>query len=292
MCAIGEPSGPIENGTTYIVRPRIEPRNSSVSVLAHLGGVAPVVGRAGVVLVLGADEGAVLDAGHVARVGAREVGVRALGVGEPLEGAGVDELLAELVVLLGRAVAPVDRRRAGSARPPPRPRRAASGAWSARWWLASRVCGSPCLGGSRPVSVSPARPTLRRVRAGPALRRLGDDGQRDAPDRRCRCHAALAGAGLRLRRRARTRRTLKKAFFDPPQRVIQRQPLKGDAIARDRDPEHRACTKYVVEGTDLDEPPQGARPLPRDAAARASPARRRSPATAPPTGRRSGTSTS
>src|SRR3954452_7900114 len=32
MCEIGEPSGPIENGTTYIVRPAIEPRNRSVSV--------------------------------------------------------------------------------------------------------------------------------------------------------------------------------------------------------------------------------------------------------------------
>jgi hypothetical protein len=32
MCAIREPSGPIENGTTYIVRPRMECRNSSVSV--------------------------------------------------------------------------------------------------------------------------------------------------------------------------------------------------------------------------------------------------------------------
>ena len=30
-CAIGEPSGPIEYGTTYIVRPFIEPRKSSVS---------------------------------------------------------------------------------------------------------------------------------------------------------------------------------------------------------------------------------------------------------------------
>ena len=30
--AIGDPSGPMEKGTTYIVRPRIEPRNSSVSV--------------------------------------------------------------------------------------------------------------------------------------------------------------------------------------------------------------------------------------------------------------------
>ena len=32
MWAIGEPSGPIENGTTYIVRPRIEPRKRSLSV--------------------------------------------------------------------------------------------------------------------------------------------------------------------------------------------------------------------------------------------------------------------
>ena len=29
---MSEPSGPIENGTTYIVRPRIEPVNSSASV--------------------------------------------------------------------------------------------------------------------------------------------------------------------------------------------------------------------------------------------------------------------
>src|SRR3569833_3089972 len=29
MCEIGEPSGPIENGTTYIVRPRSAPANSA-----------------------------------------------------------------------------------------------------------------------------------------------------------------------------------------------------------------------------------------------------------------------
>ena len=29
---LSEPSGPIENGTTYIVRPRIEPRNRPSSV--------------------------------------------------------------------------------------------------------------------------------------------------------------------------------------------------------------------------------------------------------------------
>src|SRR3954470_8223067 len=32
MWAMGDPSGPIENGTTYMVRPFIDPRNSSVSV--------------------------------------------------------------------------------------------------------------------------------------------------------------------------------------------------------------------------------------------------------------------
>ena len=52
ISAIGEPSGPMLNGTTYIVRPRIAPANLSSSTLAHLGGVAPVVGRARVRLVL------------------------------------------------------------------------------------------------------------------------------------------------------------------------------------------------------------------------------------------------
>ena len=48
MWAIGEPSGPIENGTTYIVRPFIEPLKRPLELLAHLGRVAPVVGRPGV----------------------------------------------------------------------------------------------------------------------------------------------------------------------------------------------------------------------------------------------------
>ena len=108
MWAIGEPSGPIEKGTTYIVRPVHAALEEAVERLAHLGRVAPVVGRAGVGLVLGADEGAVFDPGDVGGVGEGEVGVRALGVGEALEGARVDQRLGEGVVLLGRAVAPVD----------------------------------------------------------------------------------------------------------------------------------------------------------------------------------------
>src|SRR5215207_4730185 len=43
---------------------------------------------------------------------------------------------------------------------------------------------------------------------------------------------------------------LKKAFFDPPRRVIRRQPLKGDAIARIEMPSI-GVSEYVVEGTDL-----------------------------------------
>jgi sortase A len=43
---------------------------------------------------------------------------------------------------------------------------------------------------------------------------------------------------------------LKKAFFDPPRRVIRRQPLKGDAIARIELPSI-GVSEYVVEGTDV-----------------------------------------
>ena len=50
MCAIGEPSGPMLKGTTYIVRPRMQPSNEAVERLLHLVGRHPVVGRAGVVL--------------------------------------------------------------------------------------------------------------------------------------------------------------------------------------------------------------------------------------------------
>ncbi len=76
--------------------------------VAHLARVAPVVRRTGVVLVLRADERAVLDARDVARVRRRVVTVRSLGRREPGEGAGVDEELTQFVVLLVRSVAPVD----------------------------------------------------------------------------------------------------------------------------------------------------------------------------------------
>ena len=50
---------------------------------------------------------------------------------------------------------------------------------------------------------------------------------------------------------AKNQGTLKKAFFDPPQRVVHRWPLKGDAIAKIMIPSI-GLSKYVVEGTDVD----------------------------------------
>jgi sortase A len=43
---------------------------------------------------------------------------------------------------------------------------------------------------------------------------------------------------------------LEDAFFDPPKRVVRRQPLKGDSIARIEMPTI-GVSEYVVEGTDV-----------------------------------------
>jgi sortase A len=47
----------------------------------------------------------------------------------------------------------------------------------------------------------------------------------------------------------RQQQELENALFDPPERVVQRKPLKGDAIARMRIPAI-GVDDYVVEGTD------------------------------------------
>ena len=79
----------------------------------HLGRRLPVVREAGVLLVLGADEGAVLDPGDVAGVGGRVEAVRLLVRVEPGEGAAVDEPGRQQVPLLVGPVDPVDRVRGG-----------------------------------------------------------------------------------------------------------------------------------------------------------------------------------
>ena len=125
--------------------------------LAHLLRVAPVVGGAGVVLVLGADEGPVLDPGHVAGIRAGQVGVGPLGVRELLERARLDQGPAEVVVLLGGAVAPVDRVGFGRVPRPRPPTRGASGGWWARrssGSLVSELLGARRLLLRRPETVS------------------------------------------------------------------------------------------------------------------------------------------
>ena len=52
ILAIGEPSGPMLNGMTYIVRPRMQPSNSPLSVARiSAGGAQLLVGPASSLLV-------------------------------------------------------------------------------------------------------------------------------------------------------------------------------------------------------------------------------------------------
>ena len=98
----------MQNGMTYIVRPRMRAAVELGHDRLHLGRVHPVVGRAGVGLVGRADEGAVLDPGDVGRVGARPEGVRLLARSSRTNVPAVDELVGEPVPLLVGAVAPDD----------------------------------------------------------------------------------------------------------------------------------------------------------------------------------------
>ena len=99
---------------------------------AHRVGVAPVVGRPGVLAARAADERAVLDARDVARIGARPVGVGPQLVVQAHEGARGDEAGGELLVLLLGAVAPVHALGLEHAPPTPRPTRAEPRARSVR----------------------------------------------------------------------------------------------------------------------------------------------------------------
>ncbi|CVN70124.1 Uncharacterised protein [Streptococcus pneumoniae] len=74
----------------------------------HLRRVHPVVGEAGVLLLLGADEGAVLHTGDVGGIGERGEGVGELVLGQAGQGARRHELVRETVALLLGAVDPLD----------------------------------------------------------------------------------------------------------------------------------------------------------------------------------------
>ena len=105
---MSDPSGPIENGITYIVRPRMQPSKSPVEDVVHLAGAHPVVGGPSVLRGPAADVRPVLDASDIAGIGPRQEAVGPFVRVQPDEGSRLDELLAQLVVLLVGTVAPVD----------------------------------------------------------------------------------------------------------------------------------------------------------------------------------------
>ena len=76
--------------------------------LAHLGRCHPVIGRAGVFFVFRANKGAVFNTRHIRGVGAGQKRVGAFDGVELFESAGVDQALAQQLVLSIAAVAPVN----------------------------------------------------------------------------------------------------------------------------------------------------------------------------------------
>ena len=100
--------GPIEYGSTYMVRPRMLPRKSCLSFLRMTKGSSQLLVGPACVFGEGADEGAVFDAGDVVGGGAGEEAAGPELLVELGEGAGMDQLIAEEVVLGLRAVDPVN----------------------------------------------------------------------------------------------------------------------------------------------------------------------------------------
>ena len=108
MYESGEPSGPMLNGTTYIVRPRIAPRNSSSSFARiSAGSIQLLVGPASASR---SEQMKVRSSTRATSLGSvvAQYEPGACGGVELDEGARVDELLAEQLVLLVGAVEPVD----------------------------------------------------------------------------------------------------------------------------------------------------------------------------------------
>ena len=91
-----------------MVRPRIEPLNHPPQLGVGLGGLAPVVGRAGFFLGRRAYEGELLGARDVVGIGTMEVAVGALLVIERDEDALAHGLLGEALTLGLGAIAPDD----------------------------------------------------------------------------------------------------------------------------------------------------------------------------------------
>jgi hypothetical protein len=105
MC---EPSGPIENGITYIVRPRMQPANRPFSVERICAGsiqllVGPASCAVSVQMKVRSSTRATSDGSDQ-----RQEGIRPLGRVQLPQRAGANHLLAQALGFLRRAVAPQD----------------------------------------------------------------------------------------------------------------------------------------------------------------------------------------
>ena len=108
MWAMGEPSGPMLKGMTYMVRPRMQPVEQAAQAFAFisLGCTQLLVGPASSLLRLQMKVRSSTRATSLG-IGAGQEAVGALLRVEADEGARLDHLLAKAVVFLLRAVAPV-----------------------------------------------------------------------------------------------------------------------------------------------------------------------------------------
>ena len=108
MCEMWQPSGPIENGTTYIVRPRMQPSNRPSSVLRiSAGAIQLLVGpasssRSQQMKVRSSTRATSLGSERARKLFGRFAGLSRVSV--PAR----DQLRAQAVVLLLAAVAPDD----------------------------------------------------------------------------------------------------------------------------------------------------------------------------------------
>ncbi len=113
ICDMGDPIGPMLNGSTYMVRPRMHPLNSPFSFLRISNGIYPVVRRPGVVFRQRADECAVLHPSHIARIRARVIAARPKLLVQLDESAASHHLGAQRLVLFFRSIHPMDAVRLG-----------------------------------------------------------------------------------------------------------------------------------------------------------------------------------
>src|SRR5215210_75552 len=202
MWAIGEPSGPIENGTTYMMRPRIEPRNRSVRESRIWSGSRQ--------LLVGPASDSRLEQMKV------RSSTRATSPGSERARYEFGRLASSSFSKVPASTSWAQSRSYSSAEP--------SHQWTDSGWVSSAISSTQSASlawevGAVAAGVLICRPGLLsstslgagsvatppytgRGEGRSALRRVRDDGKRRAAHRGCRRHPAVAGAGFVVPRAA------------------------------------------------------------------------------------------